>query len=119
MLKCKAVRTLFFFCVPMLLAPLAFAQSQTTGQIRGIITDPSGAGVPDTKLTIRDMATGLVKTATSGPAGDYTVLDLQVGRYAITATKAGFNQAVYSNIVVDAARTTDQPIKLQVGSVSS
>ncbi len=115
----KLIRVSSLLCAAVLLGPLAFGQSQTTGQIRGTVTDPSGAGVPDTNLSVKDLATGLVKTATSGASGGYTFLNLQAGTYEITASKTGFNKAVYSNIVVDAARTTDQPISLQVGSVSS
>ncbi len=112
-LKCRALALMFVVAM----ARMAVAQV-TTGQIHGTVTDSTGAVVPGAKLVIKDISTGLEKTLTSGADGNYTALELQPGSYQITATLTGFQTAVYSGIVVDAARITDQPVKLTVGSIS-
>ncbi len=107
----------FLMC---LVAVSAYSQlsSSTTGRIHGTVTDPSGAIVPGAKLVLKDIARGHELTATSESNGDYTFLSLDPGSYQLTATMAGFETAVYNNIVVDASRITDQPVTLKLGSIS-
>ena len=42
---------------------------QTTGALRGVVTDPSGGGVPNAKIDLRNSATGKVFTQGTGPDG--------------------------------------------------
>ncbi len=97
----------------------AFNQNTTTGQIRGTIMDPSGAGVPGADITAKDTSTGILKSVRSTPAGDYTLLDLQSGKYQLTVTLAGFEKAIVENVTVDTGRVTNQPVQLVIGSVTN
>jgi hypothetical protein len=99
----------------------AFAQvsTNTTGQIHGTVTDSSGGLVPGAKLVAKDTTTGLEVTATSEKDGNYTLLQLQPGAYDLTITMTGFQRAVYTGIVVNASRITDQPVQLTLGSVTN
>src|SRR6266496_5659151 len=51
---------------------LAAAQTLTTGQVLGQVTDPVGAAVAQAKIDLRDNATGTVRTASTDQAGYYT-----------------------------------------------
>ena len=83
---------------PILIALLVLASSlaipashsQTTAGITGVVTDQSGAVVPGTTITIRDVETSAVHTATTDASGRYVVLGLPVGEYSVGATKADF-----------------------------
>ncbi len=105
----------------VLLTPVTPAQVSTssTGQIHGTVTDSTGSVVPGAKLVAKDTATGLETSITSARDGNYTFLQLQPGTYDLTVTVAGFQKGVYTGIVVDASRITDQPVQLTVGSVSN
>src|SRR5437763_9533928 len=57
--------------------------------IVGRVTDPSGASVPTTQITVTNTETGVsVKTITSGE-GTYSVPGLLAGIYEVTVEKAG------------------------------
>src|SRR5262245_3398401 len=52
-------------------AHAASAQTLTTGQVIGRVTDPSGAFVPQAKIELRDTATGSLRATTTDEAGQY------------------------------------------------
>ena len=50
------------------------------GTITGVVTDPSNAVVPDATVTIKDTATGEVRTTTTNNAGRYVFVNVQPGQ---------------------------------------
>ncbi len=85
-------------CLAMLAgAPAAWAQSDR-GTIQGIVTDQSGAVVPDAKVEITHIATGTVTTLSTNRQGLYTAPNLSVGDYLVLITKDGFAPATASGI---------------------
>ena len=99
----------------LFLTGLALAQDR--GTITGIITDTTGAAVPDAQVVLRSPATGLTQIVTSGQDGGYTFLYLPVGRYSVTTEKQGFRKAEASDIQVQVNTTSRIDIKLQLGAV--
>ena len=73
----------------LLLSAIAFAQTET-GQISGVVTDPSGATVPKATVTVRSLDRQFTRTATSGPNGVYIVPSLSPGRYEVRVEAANF-----------------------------
>jgi uncharacterized surface anchored protein len=55
----------------------------TTGTVRGVVKDQSGAVVPGATVTITDPNTKISQTAQSGGGGDYQFSNLSVGTYTI------------------------------------
>jgi len=96
----------------------ARAQVRTTGQLSGTVVDPSGAVLPGVKVTVQDPSTGITGSATSNSAGQYVFPDLQPGNYQVTAASEGFSTAVYKGVVIEAGRTKDLEVKLQVGQAT-
>jgi hypothetical protein len=70
---------------------LAVAQ-QTTGDVLGTITDPSGAVVVGAKVTVENTGTHEIRTAQSNDAGDYVFNLLNPGDYRVTAAGTGFKK---------------------------
>src|SRR6516225_9035400 len=66
----------------LLLSTLAFAQLDR-GTITGTVTDPSGAVVPGTRISIKNAATNATWQTAATSAGDYTAVNLPAGRYAL------------------------------------
>ena len=98
-------------------APIGPAQTANTGSISGTIAEQSGAVVPLAKITATGDS-GLVRTATSGPQGNYVLPQLPPGSYKLVATKDGFKAATYPKIQVNVTETKVVPIRLEVGTVS-
>src|SRR5579863_5058020 len=68
--------------------------------ITGRISDPSGAAIPDAQITLKNTGTSATQNTTTDGQGRYTVPDLSIGNYDITASKNGFQTAVRPGIVV-------------------
>src|SRR6516225_10091563 len=102
----------------LFLACKAPAQSIVTGGVAGIVTDPTGAVVSGSQLTLRSDATGEQQTVTSSAGGDYVFALLKPGPYTLLATKEGFKTTT-RNITVMLGTTVNVNIALEVGSTAT
>lgn len=98
-------------------AQSAFAQNANTGEIKGIVTDSSGAVIPDASVTIRNVQTGVVVHTVTNGDGLYDVPSIAAGDYSITFSKQGFRDAVRNGITLHVA-TIGVNATLQVGAAS-
>ena len=73
----------------VLLAALAPGQAGN-GTITGTVTDPGGAVVAGAAVEAKNSETGVAYTAASSTAGVFTISDLPIGTYVLTATVQGF-----------------------------
>src|ERR1035437_8624381 len=107
--------------LPLLLVILGsgacFAQSINAGDIRGTVTDPTGALIPEVAVTVLDTDTGVSKDFTTNRDGLYDTNSLVPGPYTITFTKDGFEQLVRGPITLEVGFTTVNG-QLKVGSTS-
>ncbi|MCC6860086.1 MAG: TonB-dependent receptor [Bryobacterales bacterium] len=72
-----------------------WGQSQiTTGTIQGTISDPSGAVIPNARVVLKAVETGVQRTVATDEQGRYTAPLLEVGGYEITVSAAGFATGV-------------------------
>ncbi|MBZ5675730.1 MAG: TonB-dependent receptor [Acidobacteriia bacterium] len=95
-----------------------WAQSAATSQISGTVTDPTGATVADAQVKLTQTDTGLVRTATSGADGSYSLLSLPTGPYKLEVTKQGFSTYVQAGIVLQVNSNPRIEAQLKVGAVS-
>jgi hypothetical protein len=95
---------------------LSFGQG-ANGTITGTVTDPSGAVIADARIQVKNNANGQVYTAVSTATGNYSVLQVPVGTYDLSATVAGFK--TYNRVGLDlaAAQTMRIDVPLEVGAV--
>jgi hypothetical protein len=97
------------FASVVLLATLAFAQASYEAQIRGVVTDQSGAVVVNATITITNDATNIAQTAHTDDHGQYFFVGLRPAVYTIKAESKGFRVAEKKNVVlqVDQQTTVD------------
>ncbi len=103
------------FCV-LISVGQAFAQSTVSGGINGKVTDPQGAIVPNAKVTATNLGTNSVVTVQTNADGEYRLLNLQPGKYAVEVSGSGFAPAKADNITVEVSTTTTIDIPLTVGT---
>ena len=103
-------------CAVLLPAGMAHAQTATTGQILGQVTDPSGAVVPQAQVELRDPTTGAVRTTATDAAGQYVFAQVTPGTYSVTVTGSGFAKSVIQPVRVTVGNTSTINVSLQVGS---
>ena len=112
--------TLALFAVSVvLLSSVAFAQTTVqTGSIVGTITDPSGAVLSGTKVTITNVGTNEVISLTSNSSGAYNSGALTPGTYRVQVSQKGFS-TVNETVPVQVGNTATVNVKLAVGQEST
>jgi len=102
----------------MLTSTLAFAQSMTTGEVSGTVTDPTGAVVANAQVTLKSLEKGFTETTTCNTLGTFRFPLLAPGSYKVSATAPGFKTATVSQAVaVGAVAVTN--LKLEVGAAGT
>ena len=87
--------------LPVLAPPSTHAQ-EYRGTISGIVTDATGAVVPNATVNITETNTGSLHKTTSNSGGEYNVPFLLPGNYRIEAEAPGFDNLVRNNITIQA-----------------
>ncbi|MCX6633412.1 MAG: TonB-dependent receptor, partial [Candidatus Solibacter sp.] len=99
------------------LTTMAYAQ-RDMGTITGTITDAQGGVVPNAKITITEVATGLKYDVQSSSDGTYVRPALKAGTYSITAVATGFRRVEQQNIVITGGDRVGVNLTLTVGDVT-
>src|ERR1700731_30302 len=89
---------------------LAFGQAEIGGAtLNGTVTDPSGAALPNAKVTVTSLQTGLTRTTTTNQTGLYSIPQLPVGTYDLTVEANGFKLSKRTGVslTVGAVATVD------------
>jgi hypothetical protein len=77
-----------------------FGQNTNSGEIRGTVTDPTGAIIPGVSVTILNTQTGGTRDLVTNSSGIYDAVSVLPGTYTITLSKEGFNKVVRSGIEI-------------------
>jgi outer membrane receptor protein involved in Fe transport len=93
------------------------AQNRNAGEIRGTVTDQTGAEMPGVTVTITEISTGVTQHVTTNGAGIYDAPDVLPGQYTLKFSKEGFKELIRSGIVLY-LQTITVDAHLQVGSLS-
>ncbi len=96
----------------------ALAQS-TTGTISGTVTDSSGGAIANASVTARNVDTALVRSATTGSGGRFTIPLLPIGVYDVSAEVAGFAAAKLANVAVTVGGDTTVTLVLEPAGVQA
>jgi hypothetical protein len=96
----------------------ALAAQTATGTVSGTVRDTSGAVLPRVTVTVRNIATGESRTATTDAGGRYRVPNLDPGEYELRASFTGFRTAVQSGVVVSVGGSTEANVEMSIGEVS-
>jgi len=120
--KCMAQRALLGALLTVaigLTAERAAAQSGFDAQIRGNVTDPSGAVIVGARVRLTDVATQIGNTVETNEKGTYTLNGLRPGRYNLVVEAGGFQSAETKDITLAVSQQTILNIALKLASTSS
>lgn len=94
-------------------------QAQTiTASISGTVTDPTGAVVPNVKVTATNVGTNLAYNATSNESGVFNLLFLPVGQYTVASETSGFKKTVVGPFPLEVNQIARVDLKLEVGETT-
>ena len=112
-----AVRFAFAFCHLAIAASLSFAQNTNSGDIRGTVTDSSGAAIAGATVTLANIDTGEIKEFTTNDKGIYDTVSTRPGNYNVIFTKTGFKKVTHGPVVLQVSVITVDA-SLEVGEVT-
>lgn len=93
------------------------AQTTTSGDISGTVTDPSGAVVAGATVTCQSVEYGTTDTTKTSSTGAFRLSSLKPGNYRLSVTQPGFRRVVESAVVAIGQVTTAN-LQLQIGQSS-
>ena len=93
----------------------AAVAQQITGNIRGTVSDPTGAVVQSATVTAKQSETGLTRTATTDHSGNYLLVELPVGHYRLEVAAKGFQQYLQEGISLNVNETATVSVRLMLG----
>jgi hypothetical protein len=113
-----SVLELSFFAISISIgAGIGYAQSTNAGDIRGTVTDPSGALLPGVAVTVLNVDTGVSKDYVTNRDGLYDTSSVVTGHYEITFIKDGFKKLVRGPVTVQVG-FTGVNAQLKIGSTT-
>lgn len=92
--------------------------AQATTQVSGVVSDPSGAVIPNAAVELENVATGVKRTMNTDPSGAYAFLQVVPGPYRITVRASGFRTATVNDIQLLVNTPSTVNVKLEVGQVT-
>jgi hypothetical protein len=93
------------------------AQTVTTGDLTGTVTDATGALVPTATVTLKSTDTGETRTAQTNESAVYRFIFLKPGNYTISAASAGLVSDT-SKLVIEVGQVANIPLIAKVQSVT-
>src|SRR5881296_614898 len=109
---------LLVFVLVILRPGLTFGQVAITGKIAGVVTDSSGAAIPNATVTVKSTALMAARTTNTGADGAYLFDLLPPGTYEVNVTFSGFKGFSETGVVLNAGFTATVNAKLQVGELT-
>ncbi len=94
------------------------ASAQFSSAIEGIVTDASNAAIPDAAVTVKNIATGVVRDSKTSGEGFYRISSLGPGTYNVTVTKQGFVLTTRESVELAVTATIKVDFALAVGGVT-
>jgi hypothetical protein len=88
-----------------------------SADLRGTVTDSTGALIPGVKVSVLNVETGVVTTVETNGSGIYETSSIVSGHYKVTYTKSGFESYVRGPITLQTGYTTVNA-QLKIGSTT-
>ncbi|MBZ5668713.1 MAG: TonB-dependent receptor [Acidobacteriia bacterium] len=104
--------------VMFVLTSVSLHAQADTGSIQGTIKDPSGAVIPNAKVTLTNEGTNLALTVTAGGDGGYIFSAVKIGIYSVSAEIQGFAKAIQPHITLNIQQQLVVDLTLKPGMVT-
>ncbi len=107
-----------FLSLTLTLQASVFAHAQiTTGTIQGTVFDPQGASVAGASIEVKNPETNFSKTLITDTDGRFVFLQLQPGRYTLTASKQGFSTVIQENLELTVGKAISLPLNMKISQL--
>jgi outer membrane receptor protein involved in Fe transport len=103
----------------LLLPQMLLAQASYQAQIRGIVSDASGAVIPNATVTITEVGTNVSHTSKTDRSGEYILRALRPSNYIVTGAAPGFQTVEQKGVVLAVDQETTLNFKLRPAGTST
>ncbi len=107
------------FLLVMVISSASVCLAQSSGNLKGNVLDSAGGLIRGATVEATNDSTGEKRSTTTSDDGSYSISNLQVGIYTVTASAAGFSAATTKEVKVSVAFTTDVPLVLAAGGATA
>src|SRR5713101_4260509 len=114
MLSLKTMTRLLLLALLLFTLDSLFAHFETAS-VLGTVKDSTDSAVSGAKVTLTNLDTGITVTKDTGDNGTYEFTNVKIGRYRVTAEKAGFSKAVADNFTVNVNARQRVDLTMAVG----
>ncbi len=104
-------------CVILALLSVSLFAQGPTGTISGVVSDESGAVIPNATVTATNKATNVSRTGTTNAEGFYSIPAVQAGDYDVKAELKGFKTLVRP-ATVQIGESTQVNMPMSVGAAT-
>jgi hypothetical protein len=121
----KCWNRLGFLTVPLILLGVAGLSSQpaigqqTNANVSGVVKDPTGASIPNARVELTNVNTGVVRTTTTNNDGAYDFPSVVPGVYTMQASATGFAAVSQPPVTLQVSQIATFDFQLRVGSTTS
>jgi hypothetical protein len=112
------MRTFLSAMVLVLILSASILAQGPTGTLSGVVSDPTGAVMVSVGVTIKNVGTGVTRTATTDQQGRWLVPALPVGTYEVSYEVKDFKKLTQEGVAVEAAITRNLPAQLEVAAIA-
>jgi len=113
----RIVRAISLSIFALLFSVVCFGQGGVaTGDLHVTVKDPVGNLVTNATVSAKDLAKGLVRSATGDGEGGYSIRLLPPGTYSVTIDASGFGGILNTGVVITVGGLVELPIRLSVAT---
>ena len=87
----------------------------TTATLSGVVHDPTGAVLPQVKITLKNSARGTTRSTVTDNEGRYNLSNVEPGTYELRAERSGFSTDVRNGVVLTVGGSSQADLTLRIG----
>jgi carboxypeptidase family protein len=114
----RILKAVFLVLAILVRATVSPAQSITSGDVTGIVTDPTGSSIPSASVTLVNINTNTTLKTTTNTDGSYRFAFVTPGTYKVTVTANGFQTTQQAGIIVAAGQPTTTSFQLPLAGAT-
>src|SRR5215472_14182312 len=115
----NVLTSLFVLLLGVALVPSYAMAQRLDGTLRVTVSDKTGAGIVDARVTVTNEGTNVSVAATASSAGTYVFPNLLVGTYTVAVEKDGFKKTVNKGVQVESNQVAEVAATLEVGEATA
>jgi hemoglobin/transferrin/lactoferrin receptor protein len=101
------------------IAVILIAAPALAATVRGVVSDMTGAALPESHVVLRGVATGQESATDTGQDGRFQIEAPAAGTYLVIVTRPGFSEAARTVVIDDLKAAVDVTVQLELGVFSA